>query len=163
MRPFFRLWSLNWTELSARHTICLLEAPLTLKKFISVSPNCIFRSTSHTVQLTWHIPQICPCVSCPCRCRVALRLLLVANVIPGFEMIESSRLSVWFVLLGVTFAAGSTSVNAIYPKAVPSLCLHGVLWALFTSSPLRPLHWSAAILSRLESCCWSSKALRSMY
>lgn len=39
-----------------RHTISLTEAPVTLKKLICFT-KCIFRSSSHTLQLTLHIPK----------------------------------------------------------------------------------------------------------
>lgn len=75
------------SEPSVRHIICLLGAPVTLKKLISVSLT-VYLEVHHILCNSHGTFQKSVC--CPCPCRATLLKLLTglnikANSVPGFE------------------------------------------------------------------------------
>lgn len=139
-----------------RHTICLLEALVTLKKLISVSLTVyldvrpILCNSNGTFQKS---------VCCPCHCEVTLLILLtvlliIANLDSGFE-------TYWSGLCRVAFAADRSVGKKkkkgllIYCDADLGVCLHGFIGfmsivCLQPSNPTTLL--SADSVSLLESC-----------
>lgn len=91
---------------SVRHIICLLEAPVTLKKLISVSLN-VYLEVHHILcnsRSAFQRSVCCPCHFTVTRLILLTALIIRANLVSGLE----SR----FVLF--TYGANSTSVGRSY-------------------------------------------------
>lgn len=145
--------SLSELQPSARHMICPLEAPVTLKKLISVSLNvyievhCILCNSHGTFQKS---------VRCPCHRKVTLlklltALIMMANLVSGFETSKTSQRS----LCGVAFGAWSTSVGGRHIWLILMQIQDSVSMSFMSTVCLQPFNpntpWSPDSLSHYWS------------
>lgn len=125
-------------KMSTRHIICLVEAPVTLKKLISLSLN-VYLEVHHILWNSHGAFQKSDC--CPCHYTVTLLILLTAiikmeNWASGFNALKTSRLCRLtvtlqrhpFLLEAVTFDVCRCRRVAPWFLRPPALWPPSILW-----------------------------------